>query len=353
MTIRVERAPYSETPLLSCGLYLPTGRLTNDILASWNIATNGGRVLTAQDFFDKLGVIERPQADADETVLSMGVAAAEPLVRRTGGKIDAVFFTTSYPTEEHNASYLVEHVYGLDPDIALDVYAACSGFTQVLSHLHQYREAFAGARVLIVSSEKYSPTLVDLKNPQGAQQDPSLSQAIFGDGAVAVSFIVGKDGLLPLASLNYHFPEPQSQAIEMPFDDDQVVEPAMVVPVPPSLTGKFRMNGRAVIKSAAEIARLMEKTIEAAKLPPDGIDIIIPHQASGPMLESLTHHLPPNLAEKLYYDLEQGNLSSASIPKALIRAVKEGRIRNGDTILFVGFGAGMYASASVYQYGKT
>ena len=87
-------------------------------------------------------------------------------------------------------------------------------------------------------------------------------------------------------------------------------------------------------------------SIKGAKLEPRQIKMVIPHQASRHMIDALAKRLP---ALDFYRDLEDGNWSSASIPKAMARALDEGAIGTGDKLVLAGFGAGLFASVAVVQ----
>lgn len=331
------------------GSYLPPRVVSNKEIASWNITTASGRLLTADDILQKVGVETRRVAGESETVLSMGIDAAAPIVERVG-RIDGVIFSSSYPTGIHNATALTDEYDDLpEASDAVDIHAACSGAAVGLTVLKSDEVHFVGKRVLLVASEKYSPTLPDLRR----EEDPSLSQTIFSDGAYALSFVYGKD-LTVLGYKRYNrssFPQGSEETIRMPIDERLIRDPAFLAPVPQSTNGKFFMDGQKVYRIMQQIhpQQVME-TIESVGLSPDNIALVIPHQASLPMLNAIAKGLP-SLRDKLFFDLEEGNFSSASILKAFQRAYEGGRIKPGDIVVFDGFGAGLYASIVVAKLG--
>lgn len=352
--ISPERITGQETepkPQILFGTYFPKTVLTNEEIASWKVKTNRGRILTAEDIKDKTGVVQRFVADDAETVLSMGAEAAKPIIDKVGGFFDFVIFSTTYPVGEHLSRKVANSIIGVKPFNTLDVHAACSGLVYAFNHIWYYQDWFLGRRVLMIAAEKISPTLPNL---QDGDQDPSLLQTIFSDGATAVSFVYGKD-LKIFAIRNHEFNLEESQALRMPVDYDLIPNAFMNSRVkfiwsPPSDNGKVFMNGRAVYEAVVrKVPSLIIDTIFDAGLTPSDIDLVIPHQASRHMLDGIGKRLPQELQGKLVYDLEDGNFSSAAIPKAWMKITKEGRIKSGNKVVLVAVGAGLFASIAVVE----
>lgn len=317
--------------------YFPEQILTNQEIASWGVKS-GGKLLTEQAIFDKTGVKRR--FIAVETVLEMGLQAAQALPSLQVA--DMVFFSTSYPDGVNNAYEVVKNLKSR-ADGCMNVHAACSGTTLALSYVFEHLNLFSGRRILLVASEKYSPTLIDLRS---GQDDPSLSQTIFSDGAAALAFTEGQD-LKILNSLNYSFPREKSNCLRMPINYDLIRHPALTIDIPASENGYFWMNGKAVYEGIREtIPGLINTAIERAGLEDRQIKMVIPHQASRHMIDALAKRLP---TLDFYRDLEDGNWSSASIPKAMARALGDGAIGKGDKLVLAGFGAGLFASVAVIQ----
>lgn len=330
-------------PSVKIATYLPFERLTNSEVESWKIprGTNNGSsdYLTAEDIAKKTGIQLRRIA-RNKTTLSMGIMAAR-LVVTSSGKVDFIFFSTSYPTGQNNAQTVADKL-GLKPRECLDIHAACSGFTYILSLIKSDEAYFDGKRILIVASEKYSPHLTDLK--QG-QRDPSLSQLIFSDGSAAMSFIYGSD-LQILQHKELFFPD---DCIQMPINYDAICPPSQKIEVPPSPSGCFWMDGSRVFSQVVEkIPPLIMRVLEESGIPADQVAAVIPHQGSAKMLNAIARRLP-DIGEKLVRDLEEGNFSSASIPKALMRSINEGCIKKSDNVIFAGFGAGLFASVAAVK----
>ena len=92
--------------------------------------------------------------------------------------------------------------------------------------------------------------------------------------------------------------------------------------------------------------------MERAKVTIDDIALFVPHQANLRIMEAAASRLglPP---ERVASVIDRtGNTSSASIPLALVDAVEQGRLHDGDLVLLAGFGAGMTWASAVWRWGR-
>jgi 3-oxoacyl-[acyl-carrier-protein] synthase-3 len=112
------------------------------------------------------------------------------------------------------------------------------------------------------------------------------------------------------------------------------------------------MKGNEVYRFAVSaMTQASREAIAQAGLSPEDIDLFVPHQANVRIIQSAAKNLklPP---EKVFVNVDRyGNTSAASIPIALSEAVEQGRLRSGDRIVMVGFGAGLSWAAAVVQWG--
>lgn len=335
-------------PGILFGEYVPQTVLTNEEIASWDVKTSSGKLLSAEDIHKKVGVLRRYVAGEDETVFSMGVEASKPILDQ-GGDIGVVLWTTNDPQEEGNLSRRFSEHYRLNPYDKCDFYAACSGLVYSLSYIHEKKEEFLGKRVHLVSSEKLSHIMANLKDPDERKEDPGMCQTIFTDWATAMNFRYPTD-LIIRSTVNFKFNE-GSDALLVPVHYEYLEKPYRVVRVPPSPTGKVRMEGGKVYELVLRnIPKLINTAIAGAGLRPEEIDWIILHQASLPVVEGVARRLP-ELRDKFIWDLEDGNSSSASIPRAWMRATAKGMIKRGDKLVLAGVGAGLFSSVAVVELG--
>jgi len=327
---------------LSFGIYLPKKFITNEEIAKWGIITPNGNPLTAQDIQRRIGIKRRFIAGPDESVTDMGIKAA--LAAGNLEDVTAIIVSTSYPIGENVSEAIGRHL-PKQPEFHLDIHAACSGFVRAFSFLKEHERKYNNKRVLLVATEKYSHTLTSLENG-GIPIDSSMAQTIFSDGAVAIFFTYGRD-VQVLAHESRKLPAESDCYIRMPIDENLRTDPSLAIPIPNSTNGKLQQEGPKVIEAIFQsVPDLNKSVIEKSGIRPSDVRLLIPHQASGRMIPWLTKGMPEY---NIFTDMDDGNFSSASIPKAWARAIKEGRVQRGDTILLSGFGAGLYASSAVVQ----
>ena len=334
---------------ISFGFYYPRTVLGNADMALWGVETAGGHPLTADSILQKTGVRPRFIAGTDETHFFMGgVAALHALENGNVRKpVDFIFVTTTYGTGKNLSDEINTYLH-LNAQ-GLDVYEACTGFAGTLSHIKQNEGQYLGKSILIVSVDKHQEYVFDLKNG-GAKNDPALSQTIFSDGASAIRFIYGED-LTVLASTEVELGLGDS----LKLDDQRAlrVAPFIAKPasgIPLSESGKIEQQGKTVYGAVTRaVPELIAQTVRNAGLEPDNIDLVIPHQASIHVLETLQARLK-DYPDKVFIDIENGNFSSASIPRAMREAMRQSMILKGDTAVLAGFGAGLFAAVAVVKF---
>ena len=115
-------------------------------------------------------------------------------------------------------------------------------------------------------------------------------------------------------------------------------------------TGKLKMNGREVFKFAVRImGDASTRVVEKAGLSSEDIDLFVPHQANR-IMESARERLGierENVSVNKY-----GNTSAASIPLSINQELQNGKIKDDDTLVLVGFGGGLTWGAIVIKWGK-
>ncbi|HBI04008.1 MAG TPA: 3-oxoacyl-ACP synthase, partial [Paenibacillaceae bacterium] len=111
------------------------------------------------------------------------------------------------------------------------------------------------------------------------------------------------------------------------------------------------MAGGEVFKFAVRMMNTVsDRVLEKAGLTKEDVDFLVPHQANLRIIDSAMKRLGLS-ADKVVVNLDRyGNMSSASIPIALDEAVSEGRIKEGDTLVLVGFGGGLTWGGSVLKW---
>ena len=239
--------------------------------------------------------------------------------------IDALVLSTTTPDRTVPAtSAAVQHGLGLRCG-AFDVNAACSGFVYALITGHGL-VAMGMRRILVIGTDTLS-RITDWTDRNTA--------ILFADGSGA-AVIEATAG--------------PGQLLGWDFDADGSLEELLYA----EIGGTLHMEGKEVFRRAVRImVDSAEKSIKAAGLTTNEIDLVVPHQANIRIIEAACKRLdiPMNKAAIVLH--ETGNTSSASIPLALFDAANNSRIKTGDNILLVGFGAGMTAASAVIKWNQS
>jgi 3-oxoacyl-[acyl-carrier-protein] synthase-3 len=255
--------------------------------------------------------------------------------------LDMIVVGTVTPDRQFpSAACMVQNELNAVNAAAFDVSAGCSGFLYALSVVDNAIRAGTCHRALVIGVERLSTIL--------NWQDRSTC-VLLGDGAgaVVVDSANGNGGILSthlksdgrLWDLLYSSyrngngstPEILREVDKKPFD--------------------LRMDGNPLFKRA--VSYLSEIAVQALKynsLSCDDIGLFVPHQANIRIIHGMAKNLQIPL-EKVYTNVHRyGNTSSASIPLALDEANREGRIKVGDHVLLVAFGAGLTWASSILRW---
>lgn len=239
--------------------------------------------------------------------------------------IDALVLATTTPDRTVPAtSAAVQHGLGLRCG-AFDVNAACSGFVYALVTGHGLI-AMGLKRVLIIGTDTLS-RITDWSDRNTA--------ILFADGSgAAVLESVAGPG----------------QLMGWDFDADGSLEELLFA----DIGGTLQMDGKEVFRKAVRImVDSAEKSLKASGLTADEINLVVPHQANLRIIEAACKRLDIPMSKTAVVLHETGNTSSASIPLALFDAVANDRVKSGDNVLLVGFGAGMTAASAVIKWGRS
>jgi 3-oxoacyl-[acyl-carrier-protein] synthase-3 len=289
----------------------------------------------------RTGIRERRVASGGETTSALSVKAARAAMEKAGiipADIDLIIVATSSP------DYLLPPVSSMIQEQlgahcgAFTLVAGCTGFVYGLATAQQFIAAGAYRTIVVIGAEIISK-FVDWTDRNTC--------VLFGDGAGAVvmqasqaptgvlAFELGSDGAgAEHLKMNLGVANPPSQKV---IDDHDHY---------------IRMNGREVFKFATRtLARSAAEVIGRAGLTPNDIDLLIPHQANERIIEVAAKQLGISMDKVFVNIAKYGNTSAASIPIALCEAIEEGRCREGDKIVLVGFGAGLTWASAVVQLG--
>jgi len=239
--------------------------------------------------------------------------------------IDALVLSTTTPDRTVPAtSAAVQHGLGLRCG-AFDVNAACSGFVYALVTGHGLI-AMGMKRVLVIGTDTLS-RITDWTDRNTA--------ILFADGSgAAVIEAVSGPG----------------QLMGWDFDAYGSLEELLYA----EIGGTLHMDGKEVFRRAVRImVDSAEKSLKASGLTANEIDLVVPHQANVRIIEAACKRLDIPMSKTAIVLQETGNTSSASIPLALFDAVANSRVKSGDNVLLVGFGAGMTAASAVIKWNQS
>ncbi len=319
------------------GSTVPEKRLTNADLEK--LVDTSDEWITS-----RTGIKERRVVSEGESTFTLAVSAARKALECAGvppWQVDLVICCTATPDYLFPATAcLVQHEIGAENAGAFDLEAACSGFIYGVAVGSQFVRTGAYKTVLVVSAEVLS-RFVDWKDRGTC--------VLFGDGAGAVVLQASdnKSGLLSFV-LGSHG-----------VGGDLIKLPAGGAKYPASPEtiqnrGHFiKMNGQEVYRFAVRI--MGDSAVEAldkAGLEYEDISLFVPHQANLRIISSIADRLRLDQS-KVFIDIEKyGNTSAASIPIALCEAIEQGRVKDGDNLLFIAFGAGLTSAAAILKWGR-
>lgn len=243
----------------------------------------------------------------------------------TGADIDYVLLCTTTPDWHVPASAArVQEALGISGG-ASDLNAACSGFVYGLVHAH----ALIGMglrRILLIGSETLSRI---------TDQEDRNTAILFADGAGAM-VIEAVDGPGQLLSFDMGN---DGTAIELLYCD---------------IGDHLKMVGKEVFRRAVTVmVESARRSMERAGVTADDLSLVVPHQANIRIIEAAASRLGIPMESVAVSIHRYGNTSSASIPLALVDALAEDRVRAGDLVLLVGFGAGMSWASAVLRWPET
>lgn len=305
---------------LGSGSALPKRVVTNAALAD--------EVDTSDEWIiERTGIRQRYIAGDDETTSSLAVNASRKALAAAGidaGSIDLIILATATPDQTFPASAtIVQHELGCNGGIAFDVAAVCSGFLYALATADSMLRTGMAKRALVIGSETFSRIL---------DWEDRGTCVLFGDGAGAVVLEaqdVAEDGPGILAS-RLHADGAHNQLL---FVDGG--------PSTTGTVGKLRMKGREVFRHAVvNLAEVLGEVLEDADIAVDEVDWIVPHQANKRILDATARKLGISEDRVIVTVDQHANTSAASVPLAFDVAIKDGRIKPGDLVMFEAMGGG-------------
>lgn len=319
------------------GSYVPEKVLTNYDLSKV-VDTNNEWIV------ERTGIEERRIADKNQSASDLAIQAALKALEDAKTKpeeIDLIIVATVTPDYFFpSTACVIQSSIGATKAAAFDMSVGCSGFVYGIATGANFISSGIYKKVLVIGSEVLSKIV---------NWEDRNTCVLFGDGAGAVVLEECEEGY---GILSYELGSDGSNG-------ESLIVPAGGSKLPTSLDTvenklhSIHMEGRDVFKFAV---RIMEKAsldaVEKAKLKLEDLDFLVPHQANIRIIDAALKKLKLG-RDKACINLNRyGNMSSASIPVALDEALKEGRIKKGDNLVLVAFGAGLTWGSMVIKWNK-
>ncbi len=293
------------------------------------------RVETSDDWIvERTGIRQRYLAGPGETTGTLATEAARRALEAAGmaaSNIDLIVLATATPDQTFPATAtIVQHNLGCNGGIAFDVAAVCSGFLYALANADALLRTGMAKRALVIGAETFSRIL---------DWDDRATCVLFGDGAGALVLEareVAEDGPGVLLTR---------------LHADGAHNELLFVDGGPSTTqtvGHLRMKGREVFRHAVvNLAEVLGEVLAGTGHVPADIDWVVPHQANARILDATARKLGLP-SEKIVVTVDRhANTSAASVPLAYDTAVRDGRIKPGDLVMFEAMGGGFTWGASL------
>lgn len=325
--------PYAH--ITGWGVSIPEPVLTNEDLAKM-VDTNDEWIR------ERTGIRERRIAREDQFTSTLAVDAAIKALKVANlapTDLDLIIVTSSTPEYIFPATAcLVQDQIGATKAGAFDLLAACSGFIYASNMAAQSIRSGSIKNALVIGSE----TLSRFTN----WKDRSTC-ILFGDGAGA--FVLQASDQ-PGGVLSAVMHSDGSGADSLTLQGGGARYPATETTV---AEGKhyIQMDGKAVFRFATRVmGSATKEALELAGLKLEDVDWIVPHQANFRIIETAAKYLKLPL-DKFVINVDRyGNTSTASIPIAAVEAIENGKLKSGNKVVFVGFGAGLTWGALVADW---
>ena len=308
--------------IVGTGSYLPPRIITNSELEK-SLDT------TDEWITSRTGIKERRIVEDQNTcdlALEASINALE-MAELKASEIDLIILATTTPDKifPATATTLQDRIGASCP--AFDLQAVCAGFVFALTTAQQYIENGVAKNILVVGSETMSK-IVDWNDRSTA--------VLFGDGAGAV--VVSKDNTPGIK--NAKLCSDGKYLSSLHVNNNGINE-----------TGTIEMTGNEVYRIAVNrLSDLAEETLKDCNMTSADLAWMVPHQANIRIISAVAKRIKLPMSKVILTIEKHGNTSAASIPLALDVAVRDGRIKKGDNLLFEGIGGGFSWGSLLVEY---
>jgi 3-oxoacyl-[acyl-carrier-protein] synthase-3 len=306
--------------IIGIGRYLPEKVVTNHDLEKI-VDTSDEWIRT------RTGIEERRIASDDIDTSDMAFFSAQKALEHSGltaDDLDLIIVATVTPDHPFpSVATLIQEKLGAKRAAAFDIGAACAGFMYGMVMAKQFIESKTYRHILVVGVEKLSK-ITDWNDRNTA--------VLFGDGAGAAIMGPVSEGR---GILSFELGADGTGAKHL-YQDEYII-----------------MNGREVFKFAVrQMGESSLNVLEKAGLSKEDVDFLIPHQANIRIMEAARQRLELPVEKMSKTVTKYGNTSASSIPIAIVEELENGRIKDDDLLVMVGFGGGLTWGAIALRWGR-
>ena len=321
----------SYSRIIGTGGYLPEKVLTNHDLEKM--------VETSDQWItDRTGIKKRHIAGENETTCDLAEHAARQAIEAAAidiADIDLIIIATTTPDRVFpSTACLLQERLGIHGCAAFDIQAVCTGFVYALGIADKFIRSGSHRCALVIGAETLS-RIIDWTDRGTC--------ILFGDGAGAVVLSASDEpGIL---STHLH--------ADGEFKDLLSTTGGVSEGFTNNVDGSVHitMQGNEVFKMAVNtLGRIVDETLTANNMQKSDIDWLVPHQANIRIINATAKKLKMSMDHVVVTVQEHGNTSAASVPMALNEAVRDGRIKKGETLLLEAFGGGFTWGSALLRY---
>ncbi|OBS10899.1 beta-ketoacyl-ACP synthase III [Acidihalobacter prosperus] len=314
------------------GGYLPERILSNQDLE---------RMVETSDQWitERTGIKKRHIAAEGEATCDLAEAASRRALEMAGRRadeIDLIVVATTTPDRifPSTACLLQARLGAAAGCPAFDIQAVCTGFVYALGVADKFIRAGSARCALVVGAETFSRIL---------DWSDRSTCVLFGDGAGAV--ILEASETPGILSTHLHADGRYESLLNVPYGVSEGHEHLEAG------EAKVKMRGNEVFKIAVNtLGRIVDETLAENGMSKSDVDWLVPHQANIRIINATARKLSMPMERVVVTVDQHGNTSAASVPLALDVAVRDGRIRRGETVLMEAFGGGFTWGSAILKF---
>jgi len=317
--------------IIGTGSYLPDKVLTNSDLEKM-VDTSDAWIT------ERTGIKQRHIAADDQTACDLAEAASLRAIEAANiktGDVDLIIVATTTPDRVFpSTACLLQKRLDIHGCAAFDVQAVCTGFIYALAIAEKFIKTGAAKCALVVGTETLS-RIVDWSDRGTC--------VLFADGAGAV--ILAADDEPGVLSTHLHADGAYEKLLTVDGGVSQGYEKLQ------QGEAFMQMQGNEVFKMAVNtLGKIVDETLAANNIEKTDIDWLVPHQANIRIISATARKLKMPMDKVVVTVDTHGNTSAASVPLALDVAVRDGRIKRGQTLLLEAFGGGFTWGSALVKY---